>query len=349
MARVIAYSDALAEAAVVAMERDPSVFLMGVGVDDSGGIFGSTRAPYLRFGDERVFDTPISEPMLTGMAVGAAASGMRPLMVHARNDFLLLTLDQLANHAAKWSYMAGGRLKTPIVVRAVIGRGWGQAAQHSQSLQAVMAHFPGLQVIMPAMPYDAKGMLLSALEGDYPVVCLEHRWTYNVTGEVPEGYYTVPIGQARVAREGRDVTVVALSQMVAEAMKSAEALAKQGLSVEVIDLRSVRPWDIDGVCSSVRRTGRLVVADTGWTTYGVSAEIAARVTEELFDTLRAPVRRVGLPAVPTPCAPVLERAYYPGADDISRAAHEVMRGDRPGEAAESTPESRIHKPFHGPF
>jgi len=349
MARVIAYSDALAEATMMAMERDPSVFVMGVGVDDPGGIFGSTRAPYLRFGDARVFDTPISECALTGVAVGAAMSGMRPMMVHARNDFLLLTLDQLANHGAKWSYMAGGRLKAPVVVRAVIGRGWGQAAQHSQSLQAVVAHFPGLQVIMPATPYDAKGMLLSALTGDWPVVCIEHRWSFGQTGEVPEEFYTVPIGEAHVARPGRDVTVVAISQMVGESLKAASLLAAQGVEAEVIDLRSIRPWDVEAVCASVQRTGRLVIADTGWVTFGVGAEISARVSERLLHELRAPVRRVGLPAVPTPCAPVLERAYYPGADDVARAVLEVMRGASTGEGLDSAAESRLHKPFHGPF
>jgi pyruvate dehydrogenase E1 component beta subunit len=216
----MSFADALAEGTVLAMERDPAVFVMGVGVDDPGGVFGSTRLPHQRFGDARVFDTPISENSLTGVAVGAALTGMRPMLVHARTDFLPLTLDQLANHAAKWSYMAGGALKAPIVVRAVIGRGWGQAAQHSQSLQAIVAHFPGLQVVMPAAPADAKGLLLSALTGDHPVVCLEHRWSYGQTGEVPEGWHPVPIGRARVAREGTHLTFVAASQMVHECLRA---------------------------------------------------------------------------------------------------------------------------------
>lgn len=347
MARVMLFSDALAEATVLAMERDPAVFVMGVGVDDPGGVFGSTRLPHQRFGDARVFDTPISESALTGVAVGAALTGMRPMLVHARTDFLPLTLDQLANHAAKWSYMAGGALKAPLVVRAVIGRGWGQAAQHSQSLQAVVAHFPGLQVVMPSAPADAKGLLLSALTGDHPVVCLEHRWSYGLQGEVPEGWYTVPIGRARVAREGVDVTFVAVSQMVQECLRAAEVLARDGVEAEVIDLRSVRPWDVDLVCERVRRTGRLVVADTGWTTFGISAEVAARVGEALFGLLRAPIRRVGLPAVPTPCAPSLERAYYPGADDLVRAARSTLQdGAARGEAAA---EPGPLKPFQGPF
>lgn len=347
MARVMSFADALAEGTVLAMERDPAVFVMGVGVDDPGGVFGSTRLPHQRFGDARVFDTPISENSLTGVAVGAALTGMRPMLVHARTDFLPLTLDQLANHAAKWSYMAGGALKAPIVVRAVIGRGWGQAAQHSQSLQAIVAHFPGLQVVMPAAPADAKGLLLSALTGDHPVVCLEHRWSYGQTGEVPEGWHPVPIGRARVAREGTHLTFVAASQMVHECLRAAEVLARDGVEAEVIDLRSVRPWDVERVCEHVRRTGRLVIADTGWTTFGISAEIAARVGEELFGALRAPVRRVGLPPVPTPCAPSLERVYYPTADDLVRAARSTLHDarDTPDEAAGPLP----LKPFQGPF
>lgn len=348
MARVITFADALAEATVLAMERDPSVFVMGVGVDDPGGIFGSTRAAHLRFGDARVFDVPISENTLTGVAVGAALRGMRPMLVHARADFLLLTLDQLANHAAKWSYMAGGAMRVPLVVRAVIGRGWGQAAQHSQSLQAAVAQFPGLQVVMPAFAADAKGLLMAALEGDQPVVCLEHRWSYGQSGEVPEGRHVVEIGRAAVVRPGDDVTIVAISHMVTEALKAADVLARDGVRAEVVDLRSIRPWDIEGVCASVARTGRLVVCDTAWTTFGVSAEIAARVGEELFGTLRAPIRRVGLPAVPTPCAASLERAYYPSVDDIIRAARSTLGRDASGGlASDGVPGS--HKPFTGPF
>jgi pyruvate dehydrogenase E1 component beta subunit len=346
MTRELLFSDALAEATVIAMGRDPSIFVMGVGVDDPGGIFGSTKAPHDRFGDARVFDTPISESCLTGMAVGAALTGQRPILVHARDDFLLLTMDQLANHAAKWSYMSGGKLAVPMLVRAVIGRGWGQAAQHSQSVQATLAHYPGLQVIMPASPYDAKGLLLSALTGTSPVVCLEHRWSYGIKGPVPEGFYTVPIGKAAVVRGGKQVTVVAISQMVNEAMTAAATLEREGIDVEVIDLRTVRPWDVEGVCASVAKTRRLVVADTSWSRFGVSAEIAATVSERLFDVLEAPVHRVGLPDVPTPCAPVLEAAYYPGARDVAAAVRASL-GERrsvPPPAAKSD-----KKPFKGAF
>jgi acetoin:2,6-dichlorophenolindophenol oxidoreductase subunit beta len=346
MTRVISYANAISEATVIAMERDPSVFVMGVGVDDPGGIFGSTVAAHQRFGDARVFDTPISENCLTGMAVGAALTGMRPVLVHARADFLLLTLDQLANHAAKWSYMSGGKTRAPILVRAVIGRGWGQAAQHSQSVQATLAHFPGLEVIMPATPADAKGMILSALEGSAPVVCLEHRWSYDQKGDVPEGHYLTPIGKAAVVRPGKDVTIVAVSQMLGEALSAANALAGEGIDSEVLDLRTIRPWDVDGVCASVAKTGRLVVADTGWTRFGVSAEIAATVTERLFSSLHAPVARVGLPEAPTPCAPVLEAAYYPAAVDIARTVSAMIGKDV---AARAGSRHADDKPFTGAF
>lgn len=343
--RTLSYAAALDEAQIIAMERDPSVFLMGVGVDDPGGVFGSTKGTVKRFGPARAFDVPISENMLTGACVGAALVGMRPIFVHARNDFLLLTLDQLCNHAAKWSYMSGN-LRVPMVVRAVIGRGWGQGAQHSQSLQGVMAQFPGLQVVMPASPADAKGLLTSAIEGDTPTVFLEHRWSYGLVGPVPEGHYRTPIGKADVLREGTDVTLVAIGQMVAEATKAAGVLAAQGTSAEVLDLRSIRPWDREGVLASVQKTRRLVICDSGWRAFGVSGEIASTVYEELFGHLAAPIRRIGLPETPTPCAPALESIYYPGANEIVAAVTALLGGERPvGEAEEGFKA----KPFVGAF
>lgn len=344
--RQLPMNQAIAEATVQAMEIDPSIFVMGVGVDDPGGIFGTTRAPHQRFGDDRVFDTPLSENALTGVAVGAAVSGMRPIMVHARCDFLLLTLDQIVNHAAKWRYMSGGTLSVPLVIRAVVGRGWGQAAQHSQSLQATLAHFPGLQVILPSNGYDAKGLLMSALQSDLPVVMIEHRWLHNDRCAVPEEAYTIPIGQARVAREGRDVTLVAISWMVKAALEAAETLAEKGISVEVIDLRCVLPWDRETVLSSVEKTGRLVVADTAWTAFGVSAEISAVVHEQLFGHLKGPVRRVGLPATHTPCAPNLERAYYPGAHELCDVVSQMLNPKQQELVARVLVDS---KPFTGHF
>ena len=350
-AREMTMSDAIAEATSMAMRRDPTIFVMGVGVDDPSGLFGTTRQPHDEFGDARVFDTPLSENCLTGMCVGAALTGSRPVLVHARVDFLLLTLDQLVNHAAKWSYMSGGALRVPLLVRAVVGRGWGQAAQHSQSLQSVVAHVPGIEVIMPSTPADAKGLLLSALTGSSPVVCIEHRWSHGVRGPVPEDWYTIPIGRAATVRTGGDVTIVAVSQMVGEAQRAATALESEGIHCEVIDLRSIRPWDVETVCDSVAKTRRLVVADTGWTHFGVTAEIAARVSSRLFGRLAAPVELVGLPDVPTPCAPKLEAAYYPAAADVIRAVKRTLTGGSAGggEASAEGGTSPHAKPFQGAF
>jgi acetoin:2,6-dichlorophenolindophenol oxidoreductase subunit beta len=344
-ARTLKYREALDEGTRQAMTKDERIFVFGVGVDDPKGIFGTTRGAFEQFGGGRVFDTPLSEPALTGIAVGAALRGFHPLLVHARNDFLLLTMDQIVNNAAKWRYMCGGKLRVPFTVRAIIGRGWGQAAQHSQSLQAMFAHVPGLSVIMPATPADAKGLLMTALSTNSPVICLEHRWLYEKTGPVPEDPYYIPLGAAAVTREGRDVTLVGVSHMMLEALAAAEILAAEGISAEVVDVRSLRPLDTDLICRSVAKTGRLVVADTAWRSYGVSAEIAARVGEELWGRLKAPIRRVALPDVPTPGSSALEEAFYPGPREIAEAAREVCAAA--GGADSLAP--RRAKEFEGPF
>lgn len=345
--REITYAEAVAEATIMAMEVDPDVFVLGEGVDDTAGIFGTTKSAHDIFGDERVFDTPLSEQAMTGMAIGAALMGMRPIYVHARTDFLPLTLDQIANHAAKWSYMSGGAFKVPLVIRAIVGRGWGQGAQHSQSLHAMVVGFPGLHVFMPATPEDAKGMLLTALTGHTPTVFIEHRWLHQKRGHVPEGWYEVRPGSARVARQGEDVTIVAVSHMVVEALTAAHELALRGIEAEVVDLRSVRPWDAETVCGSVGKTRRLIVADTSWTDFGVSAEIAATVGERLFGRLRSPIRRIGLPPAPTPCCPTLERLYYPDAATIFAVVQELVQG----QPASVRPRSGDldDKPFRGHF
>jgi acetoin:2,6-dichlorophenolindophenol oxidoreductase subunit beta len=345
--RQLKYREAIDEATRQAMAKDERVFVMGVGVDDPKGIFGTTRGAFEEFGSSRVFDTPLSEAALTGMGVGAAMRGFHPLLVHARNDFLLLTMDQIANNAAKWRYMCGGKLKVPLTIRAIIGRGWGQAAQHSQSLQAVFAHIPGLSVIMPATPADAKGLLMTALSSESPVVCLEHRWLYDKSGPVPEEPYYTPFGVGAVVRPGRDVTIVAVSHMVLEALQAAEVLAAEGIEAEVVDPRTLRPLDSALICRSAARTGRLVIADTGWRSYGVSAEIAARAAEELWGVLKAPVRRVALPEVPTPASSVLETAYYPGPREIVAAVKQCL--EAPAGAAPERVIQGNRKEFEGPF
>ena len=344
--RTLSYGEAISEAIVQSIEADDSVFVIGIGIADPTGIFGTVSEALKRYGPKRVIESPNSEAAVTGIAIGAAAMGKRPIIVHARDDFMLLAYDQMINLAAKWAYMYGGRAgRVPIVIRGIIGRGWGQGATHSQSLQSTMAHFPGLQVVMPTTPSDVKGLMVSALRGTAPVVILEHRRLYDLRGPVPEGLEPVPIGLAAVAREGTDVTVVATSLMVQEALRAAEGLASAGVSVEVVDLRSIRPLDRETVLQSVRKTGRLVVADTSWATYGVSAEIAAVVAEDAFDALRAPVVRIGLADVPAPVTKSLEDVFYPTPETIVSACLELL--DRAGTKVD-VPED-VAPAFMGPY
>ena len=322
--RELSYRDAIKEALAQALERDSSVFLIGEGIDDPGGVFGTTVGLVDRFGPDRVMDSPIAENGMTGVAIGAAMTGMRPVFIHMRVDFLPMCMDQLVNHAAKWSYMTSGRVKVPLTIRAIIGRGWGSAAQHSQSLQAIFAHIPGLQVLMPASPYDAKGMLLASIAGDRPTLIIEHRWLYDQKEDVPEQPYFVPSGRGLVRRPGSDITIVATSYMVYEALRAASELEKSGISAEIVDLRSLQPLDETIIIDSVKKTGRLIVADTGWKACGISAEVAAIAAEHCHRALKAPVRRITLPATPTPACYELEKAYYPTHEDIVRSVKELI-------------------------
>jgi pyruvate dehydrogenase E1 component beta subunit len=324
--RGLTYREALLEAATQALSSDPDVFILGEGVDDPGGVFGSTKDLHKKFGTNRVMDTPLAENGITGVAMGAALAGMRPILVHMRVDFLPLSLDQIANHAAKWHYMFGGEVCVPLTIRSIIGRGWGSAAQHSQSLQALFTHIPGLKVVMPASPYDAKGLLTSSIYDNNPVIFIEHRWLYEHMGHVPEEQYRIPIGKGIVRKVGDDVTVVAVSQMVYEAVQAADALAvdPEAVNCEVIDPRTLKPLDTDLIIESVEKTGRLVIADTGWVEGGFGAEVAAQVSERAFKHLLAPIVRVGLPDVPTPASHVLEEAFYPGKVEITAAIRKVM-------------------------
>jgi acetoin:2,6-dichlorophenolindophenol oxidoreductase subunit beta len=322
--RVLSYAEAVREGLSQALSEDPTVFVMGQGVDDPGGMFGATLGLHQKFGRERVFDTPLAEAALTGVAVGAAIAGMRPVYLHNRPDFLLLAMDQLVNHAAKWHYMFGGAVKVPMVVWTCIGRGWGSGAQHSQALQSLFLHVPGLKLIMPSTCYDAKGMMLSAIADNNPVIIMEHRYNFKYKGPVPPQAYRVPLGKGIVRRTGRDVTLVAISHMAIEAYNAAEELTEHGIEAEVIDLRSLCPLDEEIILTSVQKTGRLVIADSGWRTGGVGAEIAARVVEKAFPCLKAPVRRIACPDVPTPAGYTLEEAFYPGRPDIVAAARELV-------------------------
>jgi pyruvate dehydrogenase E1 component beta subunit len=308
------------------------VFLIGQGLWSPWYAGGSLENLDREFGRARVLDSPVSENAVTGMAVGAALAGMRPIVFHPRLDFLLLAMDPLINQAANWSYLFAGQSSVPMVIRAVINRGGQQGAQHSQALHAMFMHVPGLKTVMPATPADAKGLLLSAIEDPNPVLYIDDRWLYSQAGPVPEEPYRIPIGEAVVRRAGRDVTIVGISWMAAQALDAAGQLAAQGIDAEVIDLRSLKPWDQPRVLESARKTGRLIVADSGWRTAGAAAEIAATVSAEAFHDLHAPVERVTLPDTPAPTSRAEEQACYPGPGGIVAAAWRAL-GRRTGMAA----------------
>ncbi len=323
--RKLSYSLAINEALHQMMDSDPSVFLIGQGVKSPWYVGNTAKGLLEKFGPERVIDTPVSENAITGAAVGAALVGMRPVVVHPRVDFMMYAMDPVINEAANWHYMFGGKSSVPVVIWGIINRGGEQAAQHSQSLHALFAHVPGLKVVMPSTPYDAKGLMVAAIKDDNPVIYMDDRWLYNIQGEVPKETYSVPIGKGIIRREGKDVTLVSTSYMVVESVKAAEEVETEGLEVEVIDLRSVKPLDETVLFDSIKKTGRLVIADGGWKTCGMAAEVSARVSEGIFEYLKAPVVRVTLPDSPAPASRVLEKEYYPNSKTIADAVRVVLR------------------------
>lgn len=334
--RGITYRQAIKEAQEQMFLKDKDVFILGEGVDDPGGIFGTTLGLCERFGKDRVMDIPIAENGLTGIALGSAMAGMKPIFVHMRMDFLPMCMDQIINHAAKWHYMTGGKVNVPIVIRSIIGRGWGSAAQHSQALHSLFTLIPGLKVIMPATPYDAKGLLISAINDGNPVMFVEHRWVYDYIGYVPEEIYQVPIGQGIIRRQGSDITVVAISQMQYESIKAAKQLEADGIDIEIIDPRTLNPLDEDLILNSIKKTGRLIIADVCCKSASIGSEIAARLLEKGHNLLKAPIERICFPDTPTPASCVLEKAYYPSKDEIIGAAKRVM-----GKAAKISQNGKI--------
>lgn len=316
--------EAIQEAITQSMEEDPSVFIFGLGVPDPKGIFGTTLGLQQKFGQDRVIDIPCAENAMTGVAVGSALAGLRPILTHQRVDFALLSMDQIVNQAAKWYYMFSGQASVPLVIRLVVGRGWGQGPQHAQSLESWFAHIPGLKVVAPVTPYDAKGLLIASIRDDNPVIFFEHRWLHNISGTVPEGTYTVPIGKGKIVSEGSDITIVSFSYMVLESMKAAEFLKESGIHCEIIDLRSLRPLDTDLIVASVKKTGRLVVVDNDWKTGGIGAEIVSVVAENNLRDLKEPPCRIGFPECPSPTSPSLSAAFYPRAKDIVKAVMHMM-------------------------
>jgi pyruvate dehydrogenase E1 component beta subunit len=320
--RELTIREAIREALAEEMARDPSVFLMGEDIGRAGGTFMVTADLQQEFGVSRVMDTPISEPGITGLGVGAAMTGMRPVVEIMFSDFLTLAMEQIVNQAAKMHYMTGGQVCVPLVVRTAIGAGRGAAAQHSQSPQAWVANVPGLKVVLPSTPYDAKGLLKASIRDDSPVVFLEDKLSYDVKGPVPVGDYTIPLGQADVKRQGDDVTLVATSSMVQVALEAAERLEPGGIQAEVVDPRCLQPLDKETILDSVRKTNRAVVIDEGCLSYGATAEIASTIADEAFFYLDAPVKRIGALDVPVPMAPALELATIPSVEQVV----ETVRG-----------------------
>lgn len=357
-ARMITAGEAIREGMAQALEADPRVFVMGEGATDPKGIFGTTAGLVDRFGRSRVMEMPIAENGWTGVAIGAALMGQRPILVHQRLEFALLSMEQLVNNAAKMRYVSSGQHKCPIVVRLVVGRGWGQGPAHSQCLDSMFASVPGLVVAMPSTPADAKGMLLAAVRTDDPVLIIEHRWIHNTQGVVdPSPRATRLDGPTRL-RVGGAATVVSNSYMTLEALHAADALAAEGCSVDLFDLRVARPLQMEPILASVARTGRLVTVDSGHAAYGLGAEITARVCSEAFGHLVAPPVRIGLPDLPTPSSRTLAAAYYPRSADLAREIGRLatMRPSVIGRVCDELESARgdlpldvPHPSFRGPF
>ncbi len=356
--RSLSFAEAVREALEQVMEKDPRVIVIGEGVPDPKAIFNSTIGLRDKYGTGRVFDMPLAENGLTGVCIGAALNGLRPVMVHQRIDFALLAMDQLVNNAAKWHYMFDGKASVPLVVRMIVGRGWGQGPQHSQSLQAMFAQVPGLKVVMPTTAYDAKGMLISAIEDDNPVLFIEHRWLHDIQDIVPEEYYRVPLDQGRILHEGDAVTVAAFSYMALEALTAAKALRTElGTAIEVLDMRSVRPLDVGLVLNSVRKTGRLIVADTAFRTGSIAGELISQVVEQAFDKLKTHPVRITLPDHPAPTSYFMTEHYYPGPQTIIDEVLKLVGVDRHSDGYKKLcavtqrrgPHDTPNREFSGPF
>jgi pyruvate/2-oxoglutarate/acetoin dehydrogenase E1 component len=346
--RTLSFVEAIREATDQEMGRDPTVVVFGLDVDDPKAIQGTTQGLVEKYGSARVFGTPLSEDAMTGAAIGMSLAGLRPIHVHIRMDFLMLAMNQLVNIAAKSHYMYGGQVHVPIVVRCMIGKSWGQGAQHSQGLYSFFMHVPGIKVVAPTTPYDAKGCLIQAIRDDDPVIYVEHRLLHPQNGPVPEAPYTVSPGKARIAAAGDDVTIVGISYMQQECLRAHRYLLEVGIQAEVIDPIWLSPLDIDTIVASVRKTGRLCVVDNGWTACGAGAEIVALVMEQLQGVRDLRVRRLGFAPVTCPPTPNLEQLYYPNARTIAAAAYDLANGRSDGWLPDEKIELQEIE-FRGPF
>jgi len=320
----ITYLEAINQALHEEMARDPAVFMAGIDIAERGDVFGATQGIYSKYGQERIMDTPIAESGIIGLAIGAAARGLRPVVTIMFMDFIGVCFDQILNQMAKMKYMFGGKATLPLTVLTNAGAGTSSAAQHSQSLEVLLCHIPGLKVVSPSTPYDAKALMKAAIREDNPVFFIQHKRLGRLRGEVPEGDYDVPIGKAKVVREGKDLTIVATSYMVQEALAAAGRLAEQGIEAEIVDPRTLVPLDMESIVESVKKTHRALVVHEAVRFCGVGAEIAAQITEEAFDYLDGPPLRIGAPFSPVPYSPVLEKAWIPDADQIVEKATSLV-------------------------
>lgn len=318
--------EAIREAIAEEMERDRNVFMIGEDIGQFGGALGQTKGLFERFGDERILDTPISEAAIVGAAVGASMLGMRPIADIMFTDFSTLAMDQIINQAAKARFMSGGKVSVPLVIKMQSGAGRGKAAQHSQSFEAIYSHIPGLKVVMPSTPYDAKGLFKSAIRDNDPVVYMEHGSIYGIKGHVPEEDYTIPMGVGDIKREGKDISIITYSYMVHKALAAAEILEADGIDAEVVDLRTLRPMDTEIITASVKKTHRVVVLHEACITGGIGGEIVAKIAESVFDYIDAPIKRVGIPDVPIPYAKSLEDTIVPNEEKLIACIQGVMEG-----------------------
>ncbi len=346
--RLLTYSQAILEGTQQEMTQDERVFVMGQGVDDCKGTVGTTMGLHQMFGSKRSFDVPVAEEGMLGVAIGAALSGLRPINVHIRFDFIMVCMNQLINMAAKSHYMFGGSVHIPLVIRGAIGRSWGQGGQHSQAFHSYFMHIPGLKVVAPALASDAKGAMISAIRDDNPVVFVEHRMLYNLEESVLEEPYTSEIGKARILRKGNDITIVGISHMVIESLRAHKHLENHGISAEVIDPIWLSPLDIDTITASVEKTGRLLVVDTGWLPCGAGAEISMQVIERLQGRKQIIVERSGFVHTPCPTTKPLENLFYPNSSTIAAQAFTMVYPDAKPWMPEGEEAEEITK-FKGPF
>jgi pyruvate/2-oxoglutarate/acetoin dehydrogenase E1 component len=322
--RELTFREAVVEALDIAMQRDPKIFLLGEDIGYYGGLFQATQGLMQKYGEDRVMDSPISESAILGAGIGSAIVGMHPVVEIMNIDFMPVCMDQLVNQAAKMRYMFGGRMKIPLVIRTTCGAGRGGAAHHAQATHAVFMHFPGIKIVVPATPHDVKGLLFTAIEDENPVLFVEDKMMYNMKGEVPEGYYTIPFGQAAVRHEGKDVTIVATMRMVHKALTVAKEMEEKGIGIEVVDPRTLCPLDKETIINSFKKTGKMIIVDEGNRVGNFGSEVASIIAEEAVGYIQAPILKVTAPHVPVPYSPVLEKFYIPNEEGIKKAVQKVL-------------------------